>query len=222
MAPHRRAVRVKICGITSSKDAQAAVRAGVDALGFVFHPASPRYVAPEKAEAIISSLPPFIITVGVFVNLSKEEVEKIAARSRIHAIQLHGNERPKDCIGFGRPVIKAFRLSSDELFPDLSKYRVAGFLMDSGSAESWGGTGIPFDWERLSEYLSRSPDGFRNRLVVAGGLTPENVGYAVRILKPHAVDVSTGVESEPGKKSENMIKEFIHAVRTAGYTQDVA
>jgi len=222
MAPHSQAVRVKICGITSLKDAQAAVRAGVDALGFVFHSASPRYVAPEKAAAIISSLPPFVITVGVFVNLNREEVEKIAARSRIHAIQLHGNEPPKDCIGFDRPVIKAFRFSSEAIFPDLSKYRVAGFLMDSGSAERWGGTGIPFNWEQLSEYLSSSPDSVRNRLVVAGGLTSENVGYAVRILKPHAVDVSTGVESEPGKKSEKMIKEFIHAVRSAGFTQDVA
>ena len=215
-------VRVKVCGITRAKDAHTAVGAGVDALGFVFHPPSPRYVAPEKAAAIIGTLPPFVITVGVFVNLDKEEVERIAARSRIHAIQLHGDEPPEECEGFSRPVIKAFRSLCEEPLPDLSKYPVAGLLVDSGSPGSWGGTGVTFDWANLNGYLNGSAEKIRRRLVVAGGLNAQNVGQAVRILKPYAVDVSTGVESAPGKKSEEKIKEFIHAVRKAGFTQDVA
>jgi phosphoribosylanthranilate isomerase len=211
-----------VCGITNLDDAQVAAHAGVDALGFVFYKPSPRYVSPEQAALIISALPPFIIAVGVFVNLSREEVEKIAALSGIHTIQLHGAERPEDCVGFSRPVIKAFRFSREAHFPDLSKYRVSGLLVDSGSDGSWGGTGIPFDWEHLSGYLDGSPESVRSRLVVAGGLTAQNVGHAVRILKPQAVDVSTGVESKPGNKSEKLIKEFMHAVRNAGVTQDGA
>lgn len=222
MAPPNAAVRVKVCGITNFEDAQVAAHAGVDALGFVFHKPSPRYVSPEKAALIIGALPPFIITVGIFVNLSKEEVERIAAMSGIHTIQLHGDESPEDCVRFSRPVIKAFRFSREAHFPDFSNYRVSGLLIDSGSGGSWGGTGIPFDWEHLGRYLHGSCESVRSRLVVAGGLTPQNVGHAVRILNPHAVDVSTGVESSPGKKSEKLIKEFMHAVRYTGFTQDVA
>lgn len=222
MTARNMTVRVKICGITRVEDAHAAARAGADALGFVFHPPSPRYVAPEKAAATIRTLPPFMVAVGVFVNLDKEEVEQIAARSGIHAIQLHGDEPPEECAGFSRPVIKAFRFSREEPFPNLSEYRVAGLLVDSGSPRSWGGTGITFDWANLNAYLEGSPEKIRRRLVVAGGLNAQNVGHAVRILKPYAVDVSTGVESEPGKKSEEKIKEFMHAVRKAGFAQDVA
>jgi phosphoribosylanthranilate isomerase len=222
MAAHSNTLRVKICGITCAQDAEAAARAGADALGFVFHPPSSRYVGPEKAADIISALPPFILTVGVFVNLDKEEVERIAARSGIHVIQLHGSEPPQECQGFSRPVIKAFRVSPQEPFPNLLEYPVAGWLVDSGSPGNWGGTGIPFDWASLNGCLNGSPEMVRRRLVVAGGLTPENVVQAVRILKPYGVDVSSGVESEPGKKSEEKIKEFMHAVRKAGFTQDVA
>ncbi|MBI4964623.1 MAG: phosphoribosylanthranilate isomerase [Desulfomonile tiedjei] len=222
MAARSRTVRVKICGITSVRDAHAAVRAEVDALGFVFHRPSPRYVTPEQAAAIIKTLPPFIVTVGVFVNLDKEDVEEIAAKSGIHVIQLHGNEPPEDCVGAGRPVIKAFRFSCAGPFPDIARYQVSGLLMDSGSDGIWGGTGIPMDWKRLDEYLKGAPQGVRRRLVIAGGLSPDNVGRAIELLKPHAVDVSSGVESEPGIKNEEMIKEFIHAVRKAGFTQDVA
>jgi phosphoribosylanthranilate isomerase len=215
-------VRVKVCGITRAEDAHTATLSGADALGFVFHRPSPRYVAPEKAAAIIRTLPPFTMAVGIFVNLDKEEVERIVVRSGIHAIQLHGNELPEECTGFTRPVIKAFRFSYEAPLPDLSEYRVAGLLVDSGSYGSWGGTGIPFDWENFNGYLNGCTENIRHRLVVAGGLNAQNVGHAVRILRPYAVDVSSGVESEPGKKSEEKIKEFMHAVRKAGFTQDVA
>jgi phosphoribosylanthranilate isomerase len=222
MVARNMTVRVKVCGITRAEDAHAAALSGADALGFVFHRPSPRYVAPEKAAAVIRTLPPFTMAVGIFVNLEKEEVEQIVARSGVHAIQLHGDEFPGECAGFSRPVIKAFRFSHEAPLPDLSEYRVAGLLVDSGSSGSWGGTGIPFDWENLNGYLNGCTENIRRRLVVAGGLNAQNVGHAVRILKPYAVDVSSGVESEPGKKSEEKIKEFMHAVRKAGFTQDVA
>ena len=220
---HRdKAVRVKVCGITRAEDALAAVRAGVDALGFVFHTSSPRYITPEQAEGIIRTLPPFVVTVGVFVNLNREAVKKIAARSGIQVIQLHGNEDPEQCVGYNLPVIKAFRFSASERLPEFEEYQVSGLLMDSASRGQWGGTGVPLDWERLSRCLDSSGENIQHRLVIAGGLDPQNVGEALRLVKPYAVDVSSGVESEPGKKSEKMIKEFMHAVVNAGFAQNVA
>jgi phosphoribosylanthranilate isomerase len=220
---HRdKAARVKVCGITRVEDALAAVRAGVDALGFVFHPSSPRYITPEKADGIIRALPPFVITVGIFVNLNREEVKKIAAKSGIQVIQLHGNEDPEQCMGYNRPVIKAFRFSASERLPEFVEYQVSGLLIDSASRGQWGGTGIPFDWELLSRCLGCLGENIRHRLVIAGGLDPQNVGEALRLVKPYAVDVSSGVESEPGKKNEKMIKEFMHAVVNAGFAQNVA
>ena len=220
---HRdKAVRVKVCGITRVEDALAAVRAGVDALGFVFHPSSPRYITPEKAEEIIRTLPPFVVAVGVFVNLSRAEVKKIAAKSGIQVIQLHGNEDPEQCVGYNRPVIKAFRFSASERLPEFAEYQVSGLLIDSASRGRWGGTGVPLDWEHLSRCLDSSGESIRHRLLIAGGLDPQNVGEALRLVKPFAVDVSSGVESEPGKKSKKMIKEFMHAVVNAGFAQNVA
>jgi len=222
MAMNNRNVRVKICGITNPEDAQAAVRAGAHALGFVFHAPSPRYVTPEKAAAIIAALPPFVAAVGVFVNRPREEVESIAVRSGVHAIQLHGNELPEDCIGFGRPIIKSFRVSREKPFPVLARYRVSGVLLDSGFGGAWGGTGVPLDWNYLVEHLNTLAQTVRSRLVLAGGLDPENVGQAIHLVQPSAVDVSSGVEDEPGKKNEHLIKEFIHAVRTAGHEKTLA
>lgn len=215
-------VRVKICGITNHEDALAAVRAGAHALGFVFHPPSPRYVTPEKAAAIVSTLPPFVAAVGVFVNRPREEVESVAVRAGIHTLQLHGNELPEDCIGFGRPVIKSFRVSREKPFPVLARYRVSGVLLDSGSGNAWGGTGVPVDWHYAVEHLNNLAQTVRSRLVLAGGLNPENVGRAIRLVQPSAVDVSSGVEDEPGKKNESLIKEFIHAVRNAGSEEGLA
>jgi len=222
MADPSHAVRVKICGITNGDDALAAVRAGAHALGFVFHGPSPRFVTPERAASIISSLPPFVVTVGVFVNRPREEVESIAVRSGIHVIQLHGNELPEDCIGYGRPVIKAFRVTREKPFPVFARYRLAGILVDAETGNAWGGTGVAVDWSYLAEHLNDLGETVRSRLVLAGGLNPENVEHAIRLVRPFAVDVSSGVEEELGKKSEKLIKEFVNAVRNAGRGQDVA
>ncbi len=215
MALEHRIIRVKICGITRRQDARAAVRAGAHALGFVFHPSSPRYVTPQKAASIISILPPFIVAVGVFVNLPKPEMEAVVAQSGIHAIQLHGEESPEDCRACGRPVIKAFRFGVDLPPPEFAAYPRAALLVDTAAAGKWGGSGVPLDWERLSAHLSSTPGSVRERLILAGGLNPDNVARAVDLVRPFAVDVSSGVETSPGKKSEKLIEEFIHAVRNS-------
>ena len=222
MEPETAVPRVKICGITREKDAIAAVRAGADALGFVFHPPSPRYVSPKSAAAIVAGLPPFVTAVGVFVNVPRDQVEEAVAVSGIHLIQFHGAEQPDECTGFDRPVLKAFRFSEDTSLRTMLHYRVAGILVDSGVPGTWGGTGVPLDWRKLKERMDTAPDSLRSRFVLAGGLGPENVGKAIGLLKPYAVDVSSAVEESPGKKSEQRIKEFIHAVQIAGRTDYMA
>jgi phosphoribosylanthranilate isomerase len=209
----KREIRVKICGITRQEDAKAAVDTGAHALGFVFHPGSARYISPENAGAIISTLPPFVATVGVFVNLPKTQVEDIVKRSGITLIQLHGNEPPNESVGYSRPVIKALRLQQQDPLPMLTDYTVAGFLVDTAIPGTWGGTGVPLDWEVLSRNLDEGPQTVRERLILAGGLAAENVGAAIRLVRPFAVDVSSGVEDKPGIKNHKKIKEFMDAVR---------
>jgi phosphoribosylanthranilate isomerase len=209
----KREIRVKICGITRQEDARAAVDAGAHALGFVFHPSSTRYIKPENAAAIISSLPPFVTTVGVFVNLRKKQVEEIAERSGITVIQLQGDEPPSECADYNIPVIKALRIRQKDTLPMMAHYRVSGFLVDTAIPGIWGGTGVPLDWELLNRNLNDAPEAARDRLILAGGLNAENVGAAIQLVKPFAVDVSSGVEDKPGIKNHKKIKEFMHAVR---------
>jgi phosphoribosylanthranilate isomerase len=204
--------RVKICGITRAKDAHAAVELGVHALGFIFHPSSPRYVSPELAASIINTLPPFITAVGVFVNRSRTEIEEIVVAAGLHVIQLHGQESPDDCNGYSRPVIKALRLGMDKQLPNLAAYPVAGLLVEPQVSGHWGGTGIPLDWECLKKDLEPETPAVRSRLVLAGGLDPQNVALAASIVQPYAVDVSTGVEDEPGIKNHKKIEEFMNAL----------
>ncbi len=204
--------RVKICGITRPEDAYAAVNAGAHALGFVFHPASPRYVTPERAAGIIGGLPPFVTAVGVFVNRPKEEIDDVIAAAGLHMIQLHGQESPDDCKGYCRPVIKALRLAAGKPLPRLADYPVAGLLVEAKVLGQWGGTGVPLDWERLKQDLEAETSMLRRRLVLAGGLDPQNVALATSIVRPYAVDVSTGVEDEPGIKNHQKIKEFMNAL----------
>jgi len=215
MGHARNTIRVKICGLTCREDALAAVRAGAHALGFVFHPPSPRHVTPQTAASIISILPPFVMTVGLFVNRPRSEVEAVAVQSGIHAIQLQGDESPEECAAYDRPVIKAFRCADDMLPPELTAYRTSALLLDSSVKGKWGGTGLALDWERLSARLDSADGALRERLILAGGLNPGNVGRAVSLVRPAAVDVSSGVEESPGKKSEKLIKEFMHAVRNS-------
>ena len=203
-------VKVKICGITSYEDARAAVEAGADALGFVFYDKSPRFINPVRAAGIISKLPPFIQTVGLFVNEETEQVNWTADYCGIDVVQLHGDETPEDCLELKRRVIKAFRIQKIISIDPLEKYQdyqVSGYLLDAWSPDAYGGTGRTFNWELARAAKQYGP------VILAGGLTPDNVAEAIRVVKPYGVDVSSGVEAAPGKKDAEMVREFIRAAK---------
>ena len=203
-------VKVKICGITNPKDARLAARLGADALGFNFVASSPRCVTKERALAIIESLPPFVTPVGVFMDHDPETVRGICDFCGIQTVQLHGNEKPSM---LGRLTnlrrIKAFRLQKQEDIRRLSRYTCEAYLLDTYVHGVPGGTGATFNWEWAREASSYGP------IVVAGGLTPENVAEAVRIARPYGVDVAGGVESEPGKKDRDLMAVFIAMAKGA-------
>ncbi len=207
-------VRVKICGITSLADALAAVAAGADALGFVFYPQSPRAVEPSQAADIIRRLPPFVTTVGLFVNENRTRIEEVVRTCGLDLIQLHGDEPPDACRFFDRQVIKALRVRDASSLEDADRYEVAGLLLDAWSEKVYGGSGERFDWTLLQNFAGRRP------VILAGGLSPENVGEAIRTVRPYAVDVSSGVELEPGRKDPEKIRAFIAAVAKAGREHD--
>ncbi|MCC7083138.1 MAG: phosphoribosylanthranilate isomerase [Burkholderiales bacterium] len=202
--------RIKICGITRVEDALAACAAGAHALGFVFHAPSPRNVSPETAREIVSGLPPFVTTVGLFVDRPADEVERVAARVPLDLMQFHGDETPEFCRRVGRPYLKVVRMRSGI---DLLEYArrfgdARGLLLDAYVSGTPGGTGTRFDWSLV-------PGGLPLPIVLSGGLTPETVGEAVRALKPWAVDVSSGVEAAKGIKDPQRIRDFIAGVRRA-------
>jgi len=201
-------VRIKICGITTVEDALAAVRLGADALGFNFWRDSRRYVSPSTAEAIIARLPPFVTTVGVFVNQPEAEMRAIAAESGVQVFQLHGDEPPDLCARLPAPVIKAIPVDQVKTLSRLLSYEVSAFLLDTPS-RGFGGSGVPFDWS-LAEGVSEVAP-----VVLAGGLNPENVAEAIRAVRPYAVDVASGVESAPGAKDPAKMARFIAAARGA-------
>ena len=203
-------VKVKICGITSYKDARVAVDAGADALGFVFFDKSPRFINPVRAAGIISRLPPFIQTVGLFVNEETAQVNWTADYCGLDVVQLHGDETPEDCLEVKRRVIKAFRIQKIISIAPLEKYQdyqVSGYLLDAWSPDAYGGTGRTFNWELAQAAKQYGP------VILAGGLNPENVAEAIRVVKPYGVDVSSGVEAAPGKKDAEMVREFIRAAK---------
>lgn len=198
--------RVKICGITNLTDAETAIDAGADALGFIFVPETPRYITPNSASEIIRSLPPFITTVGVFRNVEHKEIEDIATKTGITSVQLHGTESPKFCAQISLPVVKVFELQTKEDLKIIDDYNVNAFLVDKPKSIS-GGT--------INLELALKARHHTNRLILAGGLTPENVADAVQYVKPYAVDVASGVESEKRRKDPQKIKAFISAVKQA-------
>jgi phosphoribosylanthranilate isomerase len=202
--------RIKICGITNLADAQAAIDCGADALGFVFFRESPRYIAPEKASAIISRLPSFVTAVGVFVDERGEAILKTVDETGIDVIQLHGDEPPESCL-LPRRVIKGIRVKSLESLEPLSEYQdiVSAFLLDTYAPNKLGGTGQVFNWEIAIEAKKFG------RVILAGGLTPENISEAIRHVHPYAIDVSSGVEFEKGKKDHRKMKLFIERARAA-------
>lgn len=195
-------VRVKVCGITSVDDARAALEAGAQALGFNFYPPSPRFVHPETAAAIIARLPRTTCSVGVFVGASRSEVAGIAEQTGLTALQFHGGEAPDFCTSWRQKVIKGIRVRDRHAAAEARRYTVDFILADAYVEGQFGGTG----WRIAPELL----EGFdRDRLILAGGLTPENVAEAVRMVRPFAVDVASGVERAPGKKDWDLMRRFI-------------
>jgi phosphoribosylanthranilate isomerase len=205
-------IRVKICGLTDPEDARLAAALGAHALGFIFYPPSPRYVSPEQARGIIRQLPPFVLTVGVFVDEEMDAVRDIAALAGLDWVQLHGRESPEYCRTLGRRVIKAFRIAGEESLRALPAYQgaVQAFLLDTYRPGLPGGTGEAFDWQLAQKAKDYGP------IILAGGLTPDNVAEAIRAARPQAVDVASGVEAAPGKKDPERVRDFMEAVRTAG------
>ena len=201
-------VQIKICGITNIEDAMAVADSGADALGFVFHPASPRYVTPGRAREIIAVLPPAVCTVGVFVNLAAVEVLQIAELCGLDFIQLHGSETREYCRSFPRErLIKALSFRSEEEFAIMADYPVRAFLVDAHDPVRFGGTGRTCDWNVAHKAAARHP------LVLAGGLGTKNILAALEAVRPLAVDLSSGVESAPGKKDHEKIRSVISAVK---------
>jgi phosphoribosylanthranilate isomerase len=203
--------RVKICGITNLADAQAAVAVGADALGFNFYEKSPRYVSLKTAAAISKQLPPFVMRVGVFVNAPEDFVLRAIAEGGLTMLQFHGDEPPEFCTQFGLMSMKAFRIRDESSLAELPEYATDAYLLDAYSSEARGGTGEKFNWN-----LAIEAQKFGKPIFLAGGLTPKNVADAVRKVKPFGVDVSSGVESAPGKKDHAKLKAFIVAAKSVG------
>jgi len=207
-------IRIKMCGVTRLNDALVAIEAGVDALGFIFHAKSPRNIDPEQVKRIIEELPPFVDTVGVFVNKKRREVEEIVQYCHLNYAQLHGDESPKYCerlIRFAAPcqVLKAFRMTDTLSSGDIAPYdcHVKGYLLDTFHGQMAGGTGETFDWSRIEKL------GLKRPLLLAGGLYPDNILDALSSVQPYGVDVNSGVEQKPGLKDHALIEQFIGRVR---------
>jgi phosphoribosylanthranilate isomerase len=203
-------VKVKICGITSAADAEAAIEAGADALGLMFYPGSPRYIPLETAQEIARSLPPYIMKVGVFADPDASDVVAAIQHCQLNVLQFHGSEMPEFCLQFGLMTMKAFRVqNADSLLP-MSSYQTDAFLLDSYVKGKPGGTGEAFNWD-----LAVEAKKFGKPVFLAGGLTPQNVAQAIRKVQPFGVDVSSGVEQSPGKKDASKMQQFVAAVRAA-------
>ncbi len=202
--------RVKICGITRPEDALAAANAGADAIGLVFYPDSPRAIDIATAWEILEVLPPFVTTVGLFVDAEPEWIEEILVEVPLDVLQFHGNESPEDCEQFAHPYIKAIRMRPDTDLATIAKrYADAqGLLLDTYRPGVPGGTGEAFDWS-LAQQPCDKP------IILAGGLTPDNVADAIAQVQPWAVDVSGGVEKEKGLKDSSKINAFMAAVKAA-------
>ncbi len=203
-------VRIKICGITSVEDALAVARLGADAIGLVFYPDSPRYVSIDTAALISRQLPAFVNVVGLFVDAEQVYIEEVLERVAIDTLQFHGQETEQTCALYGKPYIKALRVrESAEIQDVISSYSTANaVLLDTYIKDVPGGTGVTFDWKLVPENVDKP-------IILAGGLTPENVQSAIRQTRPYAVDVSGGVEQEKGKKDLDKVSKFIRGALDA-------
>ena len=217
--------RIKICGLRNAEHVKAAVDAGADAIGFVFYPQSPRYVAPNEAAALLASLPPFVAPVGLFVNASADEVARTVAQAPVSILQFHGDESVADCVEAAqranRPFMRAVRVTPNMSAADLLKYEqnyraasglFAGLLLDA-FVDGYGGGGKVFDWSLIPKELAP-------RVVLSGGLSVQNVAEAIHRVCPYAVDVSSGVELSKGIKDSALIRAFIDVVRQTNTSSD--
>jgi phosphoribosylanthranilate isomerase len=206
--------RVKICGITRVEDAVTAATLGTDAIGLVFYPKSPRYVEIEQAAEICARIPAFVTTVALFMDANEQQVSDVLQRVPIDLLQFHGTETTAACEGFGRPYIKAVAMKPDcDIRQEMNAHPAAsGYLLDAWQPDTHGGGGVAFDWNRV-------PTERGGAVILAGGLTPENVTQAVKQTRPFAVDVSSGVEVEKGIKSAEMIEAFIRGVQRGDASQ---
>lgn len=192
----------KICGITNYDDALAAAELGADALGFIFYNKSARYIAPEKAAQIINQLPENLLTVGVFVNHSRTDINRIVRTSGISVIQLHGNEQPVDCNYNSVKVWKAIRPVNGNDLETLQSFNVDAFVFDTYDKNYYGGTGKTGNW-KLAHQAAQN-----HKIILSGGLTPDNITGAIETVQPAGIDVNSGVESEPGKKDKRKLKKL--------------
>jgi len=206
--------RVKICGITRPADGVAAAVLGVDAIGLVFYPPSPRAVDRQRAQAIVAALPPFVTAVGIFVDPEPDAVQAVLEAVAIDVLQFHGEEAPAECGRYGRPYIKSIRVRPGvDVEAQAARYASAqGLLLDTWRADLWGGSGEAFDWRLVPRRLPRP-------IILAGGLTPENVAEAVHAVRPFAVDVSGGVESAKGIKDPQRMAAFVRGIERVETTE---
>jgi phosphoribosylanthranilate isomerase len=198
-------LKIKICGITNLEDAEASYSLGADALGFIFFPDSKRYIEPSRAAEIISRIPPFTAKVGVFVNEKAETVNKIALETGINLVQLHGDETPDYISALNYPVIKAFRVNEVFNFDLLNEYANCSFLLDAYDARYYGGTGTSFNWDKI-------PIELRGKIILAGGISKKNILQVYTEINPYAVDISSSIESSPGKKDINKLKSLFKII----------
>lgn len=199
-------MQIKICGITRKEDAILCSQHGADAIGFIFYPKSKRYITPEAAKDIAHILPPFLMKIGVFVNETSSEVNRIAQLVGLNAVQLHGEESPKYIDQMTHPVIKCFGV--DELFDfdKIDKYKNCEILLDVKDTEQFGGTGNSFNWNLI-------PDDLRNKVIIAGGVSSNNIKDIYSTINPGAIDLSSSVEISPGIKDKNKIIEILNIIR---------
>ena len=197
--------------MTNLEDALVAIESGADALGFIFYSQSPRYVEVGVVKSIVNQLPPFVLPIGVFVNEAQTIVRNMMDECGLAMAQLHGEETPSYCETLGRPVLKGIRLRDRNSFLALAEYKgranVRGFVLDAFSESAYGGTGKVADWDLAAEAAKAAP------ILLAGGLSPENVQEAIQKVQPYGVDVSSGVEASPGKKDPNKVQAFIRAAQ---------
>jgi len=203
-------MQVKICGITNINDALLCCKLGANALGFLFYEKSERYISYAQAMEIIKHLPPFVLKTGIFVNSAVKEVNEVAVFIGLNAVQLHGDEEPDYVNQINFPVIKGFRIKNDFDYSKLENYKNCSFLLDTYSPDNLGGTGMTFDWSII-------PLKFRDKIILAGGISSENVEYIFRNVKPMAIDLSSSLESSPGKKDSYKLREFFKTVNNLRY-----